>query len=169
VPKITFIKNVEDEIIYPKTHEDAIITSDGISFSTKIQKITDILNNKAESNHTHDYDTLKNLPTTMPANGGNSDTVDGKSVDDTKTSTSYLWTSTKISTELDKISSKTDEISNELANTNNIVNTISLMNAVVISDTEPTSASIWIDSVKNILKYKVGTQWVTLDTNLTFI
>lgn len=152
MPKITFIKNVDDEIIYPKTHEDAILTADGISISTKIQTLTDLLNDKAESNHTHDYSTLTNIPTGFTANGGNADTVGGRSVDDSKTGLSYLWTSTKISTEISKINT-----------------TISSQTAIAISDTEPVGALVWIDSFNNVLKYKVGTTWITLGTDLTFL
>ncbi len=45
--------------------------------------ITTALNNKADSNHTHSYNDLTNKPTiptipsSLPANGGNADTVDG--------------------------------------------------------------------------------------------
>lgn len=40
---------------------------------------------------------IKNKPATLPADGGNADTVDGRHVDDTKTDTQNLWTSKKIS------------------------------------------------------------------------
>lgn len=152
MPKITFIKNVDDEIIYPKTHEDAILTTDGISISTKIQTLSDLLNDKADSIHTHDYSTITNIPTSLPADGGNADTVNSRSVDDTKLGLSYLWTSTKISNELAKINTA-----------------VSSQTTVAISDTEPTGASIWIDSFNNVLKYKVGTTWITLGTEFTFV
>lgn len=46
-------------------------------------KIKDALNGKANSNHTHNYSELTNKPTIptipskLPADGGNADTVDG--------------------------------------------------------------------------------------------
>lgn len=46
-------------------------------------KIKTALNGKANSNHTHSYNDLSNKPTiptipsSLPANGGNADTVDG--------------------------------------------------------------------------------------------
>lgn len=49
-------------------------------------KITAALNGKANSSHTHSYNELSNKPTiptipsSLPANGGNADTVDGKHV-----------------------------------------------------------------------------------------
>lgn len=38
---------------------------------------------------------IQNKPTSLPANGGNADTVGGKSVDDTQDSDQYLWTAAK--------------------------------------------------------------------------
>lgn len=38
---------------------------------------------------------IKNKPTTLPANGGNADTVGNKTVDDTKESSDHLWTASK--------------------------------------------------------------------------
>lgn len=152
MPKITFIKNVDNEIIYPKTHEDAILTADGITISLKIQTLTDLLNNKADENHSHDFSSLTNIPPGFTADGGNADTVGNRSVDDTKTGLSYLWTSTKISNELAKINTA-----------------MSTSAGIVTSDTEPVGATIWIDSVNNVLKYKLGLNWVTLGSDFTFV
>lgn len=49
-------------------------------------KIVAALNGKANSSHTHSYNELTNKPTiptipsSLPANGGNADTVDGKHI-----------------------------------------------------------------------------------------
>lgn len=32
----------------------------------------------AAGSHTHSYSSLTNIPTSLPANGGNADTIDGK-------------------------------------------------------------------------------------------
>ncbi len=45
---------------------------------------------------THPASMITGLPTSLPANGGNADTVDNKHVDDTKTDTTALWTAGKI-------------------------------------------------------------------------
>lgn len=52
--------------------------------------------------HIHDYNSLTNKPTSMPANGGNSNTVGGKTVNDSGTTTDFLWTAAKIIAELNK-------------------------------------------------------------------
>lgn len=39
---------------------------------------------------------ISDIPSSLPANGGNADTVDNKHVDDTKTDTTALWTAGKI-------------------------------------------------------------------------
>lgn len=41
----------------------------------------------ASTNHNHSYNNLNDLPTSLPANGGNADTVDGKHANDFATST----------------------------------------------------------------------------------
>jgi hypothetical protein len=151
VPKITFIKNVDDEIIYPKTHEDAILTSDGVSISQKISDIYVELNDKANANHVHDYNTLINIPQGFIANGGNSDTVSGRSVDDTKTGTSYLWTSQKITTLLNTVNAN-----------------ISAKASIAVGPSEPLIETFWIDTSNNLFKYKVSGSWVTLGTELKY-
>ena len=45
---------------------------------------------------THPASMITGLPTKLPANGGNSDTVGGKAVNDEGTGTAYLWTAGKI-------------------------------------------------------------------------
>lgn len=42
-PKITFIKNIDDEIIYPKTHEDAVLTADGSTLTRELQNISNTI------------------------------------------------------------------------------------------------------------------------------
>lgn len=151
MPKITFIKNVDDEIIYPKTHENAILTEDGLTISSKLQSIHELLNHKSDSYHTHDYSSLSNIPTGFIANGGNSDTVSGKSVNDSKTGTGYLWTSNKISTELGNLNAS-----------------IQSKAAVYIGSTEPIIETLWIDISNNVLKYKVNGSWKILGTELKY-
>lgn len=46
---------------------------------------------------------IKNKPTSMPADGGNADTVDNKHVDDTKDTDGYLWTASKIKSYADSL------------------------------------------------------------------
>ena len=151
MPKITFIKNVDDEIIYPKTHEDAILTTDGLSISSKIQKIYDLMNHKSDDNHTHDYSTLTGVPTGFTADGGNADTVGGRAVNDLKTGSSYLWTSSKIANEL------------------SVINTaIASKSFINISAAEPLSDILWIDTANNVLKYKQSGNWVILGNDLKF-
>lgn len=41
----------------------------------------------ALTNHNHSYNNLNDIPTSLPANGGNADTVDGKHANDFATST----------------------------------------------------------------------------------
>lgn len=50
---------------------------------------------------THSASMITGLPTSLPANGGNSDTVGGKSVNDNQAGTAYLWTAGKIQSLLD--------------------------------------------------------------------
>ena len=151
MPKITFIKNVDDEIIYPKTHEDAILTADGLSLSSKIQSIFDLMNHKSENGHTHDYSTLTGIPGGFYADGGNSDTVDGRSVNDTKTGISYLWTSDKIATEFNKINTS-----------------IAGKSFIYTGATEPLSELFWIDTANNVFKYKVSGNWIVLGNELKY-
>lgn len=151
MPKITFIKNVDDEIIYPKTHENAILTEDGLTLSSKIQSIHDLLDHKADTYHTHDYSTLVNIPAGFIADGGDSDTVSGRSIDDTKTSVAYLWTSNKISNELNK------------------VNTLAQGKTYIpIGPSEPIGEVFWLDTTNNVLKYKVNGSWIILGTELKY-
>lgn len=43
-------------------------------------KLDEKADNTTFLNHTHSYELLSNKPTSLPANGGNADTVDGKHV-----------------------------------------------------------------------------------------
>ena len=51
---------------------------------------------------------IKNKPTSLPANGGNADTVGGKTVDDTQTTSDYLWTAEKIKSYADSVVAAND-------------------------------------------------------------
>lgn len=55
------------------------------------------VNVQADWNETNDSSDayIKNKPTSLPADGGNADTVGGKSVNDTQESDQYLWTAAK--------------------------------------------------------------------------
>lgn len=55
------------------------------------------VNVQADWNETNDSSDayIQNKPTSLPADGGNADTVGGKSVDDTQESDQYLWTAAK--------------------------------------------------------------------------
>jgi hypothetical protein len=55
------------------------LTHDGtLYFWKKIKNYIDTgLSGKANSSHTHTTSNITNFPTSLPANGGNSDTVDG--------------------------------------------------------------------------------------------
>ena len=58
------------DILYPKTSIDMV---DNLQIE---------LNNRALSNHTHTKLQITDFPTSLPANGGNADTVDGKHASD---------------------------------------------------------------------------------------
>ena len=51
---------------------------------------------------------IKNKPASLPANGGNADTVGGKTVDDTKDTSDYLWTAEKIKSYADSVIAAND-------------------------------------------------------------
>ena len=51
---------------------------------------------------------IKNKPASLPANGGNADTVGGKTVDDTKDTSDYLWTAEKIKSYADSVVAAND-------------------------------------------------------------
>jgi hypothetical protein len=165
VPKIVFIKNVDDEIIYPKTHEDAILTKDGLSISAKIQSLSNALANKSNDGHTHDYATLTGIPTSFKANGGNADTIANKVVDDTKLGSGYLWTSQKIFNELSKIAISGGGTSSG-GSTGGSTGTGGA--SIYTGATEPATEILWIDTANNVFKYKVNGSWITLGTDLKY-
>lgn len=71
-------------------------TINGVAFDGT-QNITITANPNA---HTHTKSQITDFPASLPANGGNSDTVDGKHVNDGVADA--LWTGTKITSELNK-------------------------------------------------------------------
>ena len=77
-----------------KTSELSIRSGNGTTWGNWVKYSID--------GHNHNYNNLLNKPTSLPANGGNSDTVDSCHVNDSLTNTTSLWTSSKISTELNK-------------------------------------------------------------------
>lgn len=86
---------------YDKTlwvNDKTVITAENMN------KIEDCLEQHTNdiNTHVHTKSEIVDFPKTMPAYGGNSDTVGGKEVNDTKTDESALWTAKKIKTELDK-------------------------------------------------------------------
>lgn len=57
-------------------------TSVQSQISTAVGTITPISIGAAEEDHVHNYNDLTNKPTSLPANGGNADTLDGKHASD---------------------------------------------------------------------------------------
>lgn len=56
-------------------------------------------------------DFIKNKPTSLPADGGNADTVGGKTVNDAETGASYLWTAEKVKSYADGLLAANDAMS----------------------------------------------------------
>ena len=96
MPKITFIKNIDDEIIYPKTHINAILTDTGTTIPEKFEILQNHIDEKSDNGHKHYYHDLLETPSSLPADGGNSDTVCHKTVNDNDLGSNILWTSKKI-------------------------------------------------------------------------
>lgn len=63
-------------------------TSVQSQISTAVSAITPTSIGAAEEDHVHNYNDLTNKPTSLPANGGNADTVDGKHANDFATAES---------------------------------------------------------------------------------
>ncbi|WP_321994837.1 hypothetical protein [Clostridium butyricum] len=61
-------------------HDDRYYTESEIN--SKITTINNIINGKANSYHTHTKSNITDFPTSLPANGGNADTIGGKSSKD---------------------------------------------------------------------------------------
>lgn len=150
MPKIEFVRNRDNEIVYPKTHEDAIMTSDGYTIEQKFDFIKQDLENKADADHKHSFSDLKNIPSGFKADGGNADSVQYCQVDDTGISTNKLWTSKKIDSELNKIRNALNH------------------SDIFIGVTEPDNALIWINPAVGVLKYRVGDSWAILSGQLSF-
>ena len=169
MPKITFIRNIDDEIIYPKTNMDAILTDDGKTLSYKLKQMKTIIDNKAESYHLHSYNDLLDKPTSLIANGGNSDTVCNKTVDDTTISIDNLWTSNETNKVINK---KYNELINEINKINkkhnDLINKVG-PSLIAIEETEPSDALVWINPVTNVLKYKYSNTWHNLTYDIKFI
>ena len=169
MPKITFIRNIDDEIIYPKTNMDAILTDDGKTLSYKFKQLISVIDNKAESDHVHSYNDLLDKPTSLIANGGNSDTVCNKTVDDTTISIDNLWTSNETNKVINK---KYNDLMNEIDKIdkkhNDLINKVG-PSLIAIKETEPSDALIWINPVTNVLKYKYSNTWHNLTYDIKFI
>lgn len=160
--KITAIKNTNNEIIYPKTHEDAVLTDDGFSISTKFAQMNTLISQKAEASHTHTYDSLSGLPTALPASGGNADTVGNRRVNDDREDTTCIWTGYKIlKTINDKIAAiSATDIDFDITAFIKIANT-----APDITGTE----IFWIESNTGLLYYKDNSIWKPIQSEITFV
>lgn len=155
MPKIEFIRNINNELIYPKTHEDAIVTIDGYKLSQKFDSINESLRNKSESDHKHYYSELLEKPDAFKADGGNADTIQGKNVDDTKTTVNNLWTSKKIDTELQLLKQ-------QISNANESIYT-------GVSAPENNNAVIWINPADGTVKHKTASGiWENINSSITF-
>lgn len=84
---LRYIKDYLQNKFYPYTHSDAVYTDDGEnktlteSLSEMNKKIEDAtIHPQSDWNETDNttYSFIKNKPASLPANGGNADTVDGK-------------------------------------------------------------------------------------------
>ena len=87
---LTWIKNYFGNKLYPYTHMDAVYTDDEEkkTLATTISELKDSIDNtsKVQSDWNEDdtgHDSyIKNKPLSLPANGGNSDTLEGKHASD---------------------------------------------------------------------------------------
>ena len=87
---LTWIKNYFGNKLYPYTHMDAVYTDDEEkkTLATTISELKDSIDNtsKIQSDWNEDdtgHDSyIKNKPLSLPANGGNSDTLEGKHASD---------------------------------------------------------------------------------------
>lgn len=70
--------------------------------SAKLQHKINSIPDKPPIAHEHKISDIKDFPLSLPADGGNSDTVDNKHVDDNKIDNMSLWTAHKIQKELNK-------------------------------------------------------------------
>lgn len=150
MPKIEFVRNKDNEIVFPKTHENAILTDDGYSIEQKFDFIKQSLGNKADTDHKHNFSDLTNIPSSFKADGGNADSVGNCTIDDTMISINKLWTSKKINNELSKLKKLCEK------------------SDIYIGVSEPDDAKIWINPEVGILRYKVKDLWVVFNGQLTF-
>ena len=150
MPKIEYVINADLERIYPKTHEDAILTTDGYTLKQKFAMINDVLSNKANVDHKHDFSDLKNVPEFFPCKGGDADTVMGRDVDDSKTTADNLWTALHINNLL-------TSIQNQMIDYDDII---------YYGITEPPSTDpdkyyfMWLDPTTKIVRYRYNDQWI---------
>lgn len=86
------------DVLYPHTAADVVFMEDGSTVEQSIKNIDvswDGISSKPESfppnPHTHSKSQITDFPTSLPANGGNADTVDGKHASDflNKTQTTH--------------------------------------------------------------------------------
>lgn len=82
--KIDSLKNKNGDIIYPKTLEKAIYDNDGVRLDNKLTSKVDKEPGKSliADSEIDRLATVKNqtMPTKLPADGGNADTVGGYSI-----------------------------------------------------------------------------------------
>lgn len=153
---------------------------------TKVNDLvfTDI--NKANSSHTHTKSQITDFPTSLPANGGNADTVDGKHASDFATATGLsdlksLVGDTSVSSQISSaIASKSDighthddryytetEINNKLSGKSDTSHTHSLyVNQNAFSNVKVGSSTIAADSATDTLTLTAGNNiTLTADTS----
>lgn len=159
--KIEFIKNKDEEIVYPKTHENAVLTADGLSLAEKFENIRLSLEDKADKNHTHPISEISNFPTVLPADGGDADSVGGKTPNDFSDPDKYtLWSSEKTKSEIEKAKTEAEE-------------KIKKLELISIGSTTPTKTEtlLWIDTSSSIplLKFKLGEEWKLAGSNIAVV
>ena len=148
--KIEYVINANMERIYPKTHEDAILTTDGYTLKQKFAMIYEALNNKANIDHKHDFSDLKNIPDSFPCKGGDADTVMGRNVDDTIITEDNLWTANHIHNLLQQLNDKILDFSD----------------IVYYGINEPPTDDpykkyfLWINPTTGIVKYYYNNSWI---------
>lgn len=119
----TYIKNYQKNTIYPYTHSDAVYT-DELEKTTLTDSLNDIhekLKNASESSQSDWNETdsasnsyILNKPRSLPANGGNADTLSGRSVNEFTLKTEFDSHQTDLTAHKNLFDKK---LSTEIANT----------------------------------------------------
>lgn len=87
--------HTHDERYYTKTETNELLDGKSNSGHTHDDRYytefetNNLLNGKADSTHTHTVKNISDFPSSLPANGGNADTLDGKHASDFKQYYSY--------------------------------------------------------------------------------